>query len=142
MFIRWCAAVLFLCSILASAQTLQEANALLGEQKYAAAEKALRTLTTADANNGGAWLGLGQALEAEKRTDEAVSAYEKVIELKTAPKLAMAYIARTYAAGGDESKSYEWLTRLVDAGTPPGIRALVNTSPQFAAASHALYTCS
>ena len=113
-------------------QSLQDANALLSAQKYAEAEKAFRTLTAADANNGGAWLGLGQALESEKKTDEAIAAYEKVIELKTAPKMGMAYIARAYAAAGQQEKSYEWLDRLSSGGAPAGLRAMVNQSQAFA----------
>jgi tetratricopeptide (TPR) repeat protein len=133
MLIRCCAVVLFFCSIAASGQTLQEANALLGEQKYTEAEKAFRTLTAADANNGGAWLGLGQTLEAEKRTDEAVAAYQKTLDLKIAPKLVMASMARTYAAAGQQEKSYDWLDKLTASGTPAGLRALVGSAPAFAA---------
>jgi tetratricopeptide (TPR) repeat protein len=128
------ALLVFFFAIPLSAQTptLQDANALLNQSKFAEAEKAFQSLVTADANNGPAWLGLGQALEQEKQTDKAVAAYQKVIELKTAPKLAMAYIARTFAAAGNEAKSYEWLDRLATGGTPPGLHALVNGAPAFA----------
>ena len=103
------------------------------QKKYSEAASAFQALTAADANNGGAWLGLGQALEQLKETDKAVAAYEKAIELKTAPKLAITYIARTYAAAGDQAKAYEWLDKLSNGGTPPGLRAMVNGSTAFAA---------
>jgi hypothetical protein len=124
---------LFFCTLCAVAQTLQDAQALLGQQKYAEAASAFQILTSADANNGQAWLGLGQAQENLKQPEKAVAAYQKAIELKATPKLAMAYIARTYAAAGDEVKSYEWLEKLATGGTPPGLRALVNGAPAFAA---------
>src|SRR4051794_8710488 len=112
---------LLFCSLCAPAQTLQDAQALLGQQKYAEAASAFQALTSADANNGQAWLGLGQAQENLKQTEKAVAAYQKAIELKAAPKLAMTYIARAYAAAGGQAKSYEWLDKLATGGTPPGL---------------------
>jgi tetratricopeptide (TPR) repeat protein len=127
-FLLTCA--LFSCACFA--QTLPDAQALLSQQKYQEAATAFQTLTSADANNGAAWLGLGQALENLKQTDKAVAAYQRVIDLKSAPKLAMASIARAYAAAGNQEKSYEWLVRLADSGTPPGLRGIINGAPQFA----------
>jgi hypothetical protein len=113
------------------AQSLQDAQALLGQQKYAEAATAFQAVTAADASNGAAWLGLGQAQENLKQTDKAVAAYEKALELKTAPKLVMISIARTYAVAGNKEAAYEWLNKLQAAGIPPGLRAMVGGAPQF-----------
>jgi tetratricopeptide (TPR) repeat protein len=112
-------------------QSLKEAQALLGAKKYSEAATAFQTLISADARDGAAWLGLGQALENQKQTEKAVAAYEKAIELKASPKMAMFNIARTYAAAGDQSKSYEWLNTLAESGAPGFILAFLNGSPQF-----------
>jgi tetratricopeptide (TPR) repeat protein len=112
-------------------QDLKDAQALLAAKKYSEAATAFQGAVTADASNGAAWMGLGQALEQMKQPERAVAAYQKAIELKTTPKLAMFNIARTYAAAGDQTKSYEWLTTLSESSPPGFLLASLNGSPEF-----------
>src|SRR3954469_25476180 len=86
-----------LFSCVCVAQTLPDAQALLSQQKYQEAATAFQTLASADANNGAAWLGLGQSLKQLKQPEKAIAAYQKSVDLKNAPKMAMLFIARTYA---------------------------------------------
>ena len=119
----------------AASPTLKDANALLAGSKNAEAEAAFQSLIAADASNLNAWLGLGQSEENLGKTDKALAAYAKVIELSPAPvfqtRTAMLSIAGVYAAKGDQEKAYLWLDRLADSHPASAFLAILGGTREF-----------
>jgi tetratricopeptide (TPR) repeat protein len=131
---------IFLIGSQSSAQTaaspaLKEANALLAGSKNAEAEAAFQSLIAADASNLNAWLGLGQSEQNLGKTDKALAAYAKVIELSPAPvfqtQTAMLSIAGVYATKGDQEKAYLWLDRLADSHPASAFLAILGGTREF-----------
>jgi tetratricopeptide (TPR) repeat protein len=63
------------------ADPLQEAEALLQTQQYAQAEEKLQALISAQGKNPQAWFDLGFSLSHQGKTQEAIAAYRKAVEL-------------------------------------------------------------
>ena len=59
---------------------MQQAQSLLGQQKFSEAESVLRKATTAHADKPGPWYLLGYALHGQQRYDEAMPMYEKAAD--------------------------------------------------------------
>lgn len=63
------------------ADPLQEAEALLQAQQYAQAEEKLQALIVAQSKNPQAWFDLGFSQSHQGKTQEAIAAYRKAVEL-------------------------------------------------------------
>ncbi|HNW93004.1 MAG TPA: tetratricopeptide repeat protein, partial [bacterium] len=64
-----------------TARDLARGNALLALKSYAEAMEVFRAVTGADPQNRAAWQGLAQAAEGAADNEEAIRAYQQVIEL-------------------------------------------------------------
>src|SRR3954469_4597785 len=61
---------------------VEQAEAALGKQDLAGAEKLLQSAVTADPKDYRAWFDLGFVFKSTNRTDQAIEAYKHSIELK------------------------------------------------------------
>jgi len=90
------------------------------EGKFAEAETVLRQETentsAAPEVQTDAWLSLGGALREEKKTADAIAAFEKAIELAPSRPEGYVELSSLYADSGDLSKAEAVLTRAKDAG--------------------------
>lgn len=81
----------------APADGLQEAETLLKNQQYAAAEEKLKLAVTVYPTNPQAWFDLGFAQSHQMKTQDAVAAYQKAVEF--APKWFEAHLNLGVALG-------------------------------------------
>lgn len=100
------------------ADPLERANAALATGDLEAASAAFAAITRADASNGAAWLGLGQARHGQEKFTEAIEAFEKAEGLEFAPPRTCYWLARSAARLGRVNLALTWLDRAVDAGFP------------------------
>ena len=111
--------------------TLQSADELLGQSKWADAAAAYTAITTKDATNGAAWQNLGESLLQQHKVNEAAEAFERAIELPYRPLLNHLNLARVYASAKDHEKAIAQLQFLADSGQGARLRSLVLSSPEF-----------
>jgi tetratricopeptide (TPR) repeat protein len=118
--------------LMASAQSSsagQAADALYQAQKWSEAAEAYRLVTKADPANARAWHRLGASLHALSKYSEAVTAFQKAIEIGRNPQ-SMYGLARSYAKLNDKDKGFEWLTKALNAGLSQS--ATLNVDPDLA----------
>lgn len=107
-----------------------DADALFQKQDWAAAAREFAKMTVEDPHNGRAWFRLASSLRQLGREDDARNAYQRAIDNRFQPLMAMSAVARSYAHEGDAAKAAEWLDRAATAGFA-GLAAL-DADPDFA----------
>jgi Flp pilus assembly protein TadD len=88
------------------------AEALFAAKDYVGAAAAFQALTRAQPRQPRYWTRLGTSLQMAGRTDDAVAAYRKAIDLATAPA-AMYNLATVFAKRGQKDSAFYWLDQLV-----------------------------
>ena len=115
---------------LASAQSLQRADELAGEQKWEEAAAIYRMLVDADPEDAAAWYGAARARHELGESSAAAEAYRKSIQLNHNPGRARFHFARLLASQGESRQAI----RLLEEARRGGMRAyqaLLQT-PEFA----------
>jgi tetratricopeptide (TPR) repeat protein len=100
----------------APAAEVEAAQALFQKKDFEGAAKAYAALAAKEPDRGGFWLRLGLSHHFLNRYPEAISAYLRAAELKTAPELVSYNLGCAYALSGDKEKAILWLGRAADAG--------------------------
>lgn len=96
--------------------TLQSANALMQQGKFAAAAAEFQTLVEAQPTNGQAWFGLGYSLHAQGKMKEALEAHTKAAAYPAVAATASYNAACANARLGDADQAFSWLARARQAG--------------------------
>lgn len=123
---------LVLTTILTStlaAQTLESADTLNTEEKFAEAVVAYRAVIEDDPSNGGAWYGLGRALQSLRRYDEALAAFDRAGELGFQPGGVLFRKGTIYLEKGEIEQAKTWLKTAAENGVP--VHSLAKSFPSF-----------
>lgn len=99
----------------ASPSAMERGEAAFQAQKWADAAKAFEAVVKADPNNGQAWMRLGASLHAANDFNKAITAWQKMVELRKSP-LAMYNLACSHARAGHAEDAIQWLGKALDAG--------------------------
>lgn len=86
----------------------------LADQRPAAALGHFEETLALDASLGDAWLGRGLALEALRRHDEALAAFQAAAATEPLRSPARSYLARAWAAGHDAGRARKELGRAIE----------------------------
>ena len=133
-----------LFSALLSGQTFSptpEGDALFSKQDWPGAARQFKIATGQHPDDGRAWFRLASALHRMGNYDEAAAAFRRASELQFQTPLAMAGVARAYAALNQPLPALDWLDQAAKSGfaqiafvdSDPHLSALKNR-PEFAAA--------
>jgi hypothetical protein len=115
-----------------------EGDALFGKQDWAGAAREFKTATERSPEDGRAWFRLGASFHRMGQYHDA--AFERAVQYQFQTPMAMAGVARAYAALNDPAKAIEWLNKAGAAGfaqmtfvdSDPHLSAL-KACPEFAA---------
>jgi len=135
---RSIAVLLSFCISFTSIHSQNQTGILLGDSLFEKSDwkKAIKAYEDAlqiDNLNGTVWYRLGQAYENEKMYEQAIDAYKKGLEFKSAlipPVFMRTRLAKTYAISGDSTKSLDLLTDMVNNGGYGNYPDL-DSSPEF-----------
>ena len=95
---------------------LRKAESLYHDGRWTEAEEAFASLSEQDTDNAMIWYRLGQSRQAQKKTDEALAAYERAAALPGMHGAEAAYdTARIHALAGETDLAFTWLGRAVEA---------------------------
>jgi tetratricopeptide (TPR) repeat protein len=101
-----------------ASSAVEQATALLNQQKWAEAAQAFESITKSEPANALAWFRLGQALHGLGHYDRALEVYQKADALHFNHIGVMYRMGRTYARLGENRKAIEALDGAVKAGLP------------------------
>lgn len=107
-----------LASWTASAQTVEQADALNAEQKHEEAIEVYRAVVKAEPESGQAWYGMGRALQSLARYEEALEAFEKAGELGFQPGGVLFRKGTIYLEMGRLDDAKKWLSTAAQNGVP------------------------
>lgn len=135
---QWAVCLFMLCTVISFAQqppvqdpAMQKANQYLTDSKFSDAEKSFVSITTADANNALAWMGLAEAYLGQKKFDDAIASFNKAISLNFRPWLNQVNLARVAAERGDQTKAMEILNKVADSGRGSQLRGYITNATEF-----------
>jgi tetratricopeptide (TPR) repeat protein len=95
---------------------MQAARTLMQEQKYDEAVEAFGAIVAAEPDNARAWYLLGFSNHARQAYAEAITAYERALELGAVPPTTMYNLACAHARLGEVDEALGYLDRAADAG--------------------------
>ena len=98
------------------AANMQQARALLNQQKFADAETILKTATTKFPDKPGGWYLLGYSLHGQQKYDDALKAYGKAKEYPQVRQNALYNIACIYSLQDNADSAIETLQSAIDIG--------------------------
>jgi tetratricopeptide (TPR) repeat protein len=136
-----CLALVFTAVLFSQAPT-PEADTLFNKGDWAGAARAFKTVTDQNPSDGRAWFRLASSLHRLQDYAASAAAFQHAAELKFQAPLAMAGVARAFAAAGDTAQATAWMTKAAQIGfaqaafidSDPHLSAL-KTNPEFAAAA-------
>jgi tetratricopeptide (TPR) repeat protein len=118
-----------LCGIAgAQTSTLDQANTALGASDFTKAATLFKQVTDADASNGAAWEGLGNATLKTGDFDVAESAFNHAVTLQWRPYLNQLNIARVAAKRGQGDRAIRLLSELAATGRAGQLRPYLLSS--------------
>jgi tetratricopeptide (TPR) repeat protein len=94
---------------------VREGRRLVEQQKYSEAAEAFQKAVSQYSKDGSVWIQLGQALRLSNKPKEAVTAYEKGLELTSAwpPSGVRLSLAQAHLALGNKDMAYRVLERML-----------------------------
>lgn len=100
---------------------VREGIRLLNGGEFEDAVKKLQASVAEYPANGTVWIHLGQALHQAKRPKEAITAFEKGLQMTSGwpPHLVRYYLAQCYLAAGDKEGAYRTLQTMLDVDQYP-----------------------
>ena len=98
-----------------SAQLLQQARQLLGQQKFKDATEMLNKVVKADPKNALGWQLHGFALHSEGKLDEAIKSHKKASGFDQTRGIALYNLACAYSLKEDKKTALDYLEKAVDA---------------------------
>ena len=99
-----------------SVPTMEEANALAGDQKWGKAATAYLKITAAHPENSMAWFRLGHAYHGSGKLDLAIKADRKAAEFPEVRALSFYNLACAHAVRGEKALAFESLHQAFKAG--------------------------
>ena len=115
----------------ASGQQAPSADALFTEAKWEQAARAYTEITAKEPANGPAWQHLGECDIHLQRYDDALNAFQHVVDLKYRPLMTKVDMARVYVAKADTPRALDLLTQVVASGNAPRLRAYIVGASEF-----------
>jgi tetratricopeptide (TPR) repeat protein len=98
-------------------EVLRRAEELTREKKWPEAAAAWQRVVEVNPHLGRAWLNLGAARYQDKDYRQAISAFEKALELRAGYPFNAAYnVACCHALLGEKEKALDWLQKALDLG--------------------------
>jgi tetratricopeptide (TPR) repeat protein len=109
----------------------QMADALFAESKWEPAARAYVAITAKEPANGPAWQHLGECDIRLQRYDEALNAFQHVVDLKYRPLMTKVDMARVYVAKADTRRALDLLQQVAASGNAPRLRAYIEGAGEF-----------
>ena len=99
------------------ANAIQEAQALIAQQRFVAAETKMQQATKQFSTRPAAWYFLGYTKHAQKKYDEAMEAYRRADQLSQGKANAALYnMACIHAIRGEKEQAFEHLDKAIKSG--------------------------
>jgi tetratricopeptide (TPR) repeat protein len=121
--------VAFACH--ASGQQAPSADALFTEAKWEQAARAYTEITAKEPANGPAWQHLGECDIHLQRYDDALNAFQHVVDLKYRPLMTKVDMARVYVSKADTRRALDLLKQVAASGNAPRLRAYIAGASEF-----------
>jgi tetratricopeptide (TPR) repeat protein len=112
--------------------TMQNADELFSQSKWADAAAAYTAIAAIEPANGAAWQNLGESFLQQHKDKEAAEAFERAISIPYRPLLNHLNLARVYADARNREKTIAQLQLLADSGQGGRLRPLLLSSSEFA----------
>lgn len=113
------------------APSLQAADTLFAESKWAEAAPIYAEITAKDPANGPAWQHLGECDLHLQRFDDAIKAFQHAVDLKHRPLMTKVDIARAYVAKDDTRHALDVLKQLAATGQATRLRGYIAGASEF-----------
>ncbi len=104
------------------------ARKLVGQKKWAEAEKAYTAIVKTEPKNARAWFMLGFARHSQEKWKSAIRAFKKNVELANAAA-GMYNVAAGYSRLGKKNLAFEWLEKALNSGAAFGTN--IDTDKDF-----------
>jgi tetratricopeptide (TPR) repeat protein len=115
----------------ASGQQAPSADALFTEAKWEQAARAYTEITAKEPANGPAWQHLGECDIHLQRYDDALNAFQHVVDLKYRPLMTKVDMARVYVSKADTRRALDLLKQVAASGNAPRLRAYIAGASEF-----------